>query len=346
MHMAFAPALARPALRDANLGFDPLAAATDLAASLAGSALRRERAGRHAARAGDCAGDWMRASNLLALPVAREHGGAGASWRTVCDVVRTVARADGALARLLALHHLQIATVQLYAGPRQCSRLLADGVAEDRLWGDAVHLTDRTLVATPVAGGYLLNGTRSHVAGAVEADWLAISAWDPLARAPLVAVLPTGQPGVGVLAPAPRIEPQHPDTGTVRFDNVLLPEENVLHSAVHPAGRLASRFDALRAHLAQLLLANVALGIAEGDIGGKVGNTAGSDGPLAQAQVLNDAAAAMLDAAMLDAVLAHDGGFARGKADGLATLVDEASALAQHAAGGLHSRRSGPVAYS
>jgi alkylation response protein AidB-like acyl-CoA dehydrogenase len=248
MHLAFPPARSRSHAAhtfDAYAAFDPLAAAADLAASLNGARARQQRTATPAVREGD----WIRASNLLALSIPREHGGGGASWQTVVDALRIVARADGGVARALGMHHLQIATIQLHANPHRRHRLLAASAVEDLIWGDAVEPLDRALVATPVAGGYLLHGTRQLAPGGGDADWLTVSAWDPLARAPLVAVLPTGQPGVGVGA----------DGATVRFDTVLLPEDNVLQAA---AQRAAVR-TALRAQVAALLGAALVLGKAE-----------------------------------------------------------------------------------
>ena len=114
MHLALHPV---PASSDGDAHpapapdpYDPIAAAHDLAAR-----------GRQ----------WIRASSLLALPVPREYGGPGASWKTIGDVVRIVARADGALAHRLGLHHLQIAGIRLTGNARQQRRELMTKIDDE-----------------------------------------------------------------------------------------------------------------------------------------------------------------------------------------------------------------------
>jgi alkylation response protein AidB-like acyl-CoA dehydrogenase len=351
MDLAFPSAQAAAPTTDGGAAFDPLAAAATLAARLAQTAVERDRAGGHAARERE----WIRASNLLALAVPREFGGHGASWSTALDVVRIVARADSALAHLLGFHYLQLAGIRLLGNARQRQRLLADSVVEDRFWGNATNPLDRRLVATPTAGGYVLNGIKSYASGAVGSDWLTISAWDPLAQAPLVAVLPTGQPGVTVQADWDAFGQRQTDSGNVRFADVLLPQENVLQ----PAGQAPALRATLRTQVAQLVLANLYLGIAEGALEAARGYVrdeaspwfasspevvAAADDPYVQhrfgqfwvlvrpAQALADAAAARLDAefargASLDAA-------ERGQ---VAVAVAEAKVLAHRAAIGIGS---------
>lgn len=167
--------------------FDAIAAAGELAQRLSETAVERDRAGGHAGPEREL----IRASGLLALSVPRAYGGPGADWATVLRTVRIVAGADSALAHLLGFHHLQLAGLQLYGNPAQQRRLLAATIEERIFWGNALNPLDKRLVATPTAGGYLLNGTKSFASGSVGSDWLTISAWNPLAGAALIAVLPT-----------------------------------------------------------------------------------------------------------------------------------------------------------
>jgi len=245
-----------PATADAHEAFDPLAAAHELAARLAETAVERDRAGGHAGPEREL----IRASGLLALSVPRSHGGLGADWRTVLQTVRIVARADSALAHLLGFHHLQLAGIQLYGSAAQQRRLLGAGIAERSFWGNALNPLDKRLVATPTAGGYLLNGVKSFASGSVGSDWLTISAWDPLANGALIAVLPTRQPGIEVQPDWDAFGQRQTDSGNVRFDGVLLPDDLVLQGPTQaPTPR-----STLRSQVAQLVMANLYLGLAEG----------------------------------------------------------------------------------
>ena len=251
MHLAFPPAPTQ---------FDPLAAAEALAERLAATAVERDRLGGHAAEERE----WIRASGLLALSVPAEFGGLGADWPTVYEAVRILARADSALAHLLGFHHLQLAGIQLYGTAQQQRRLLTGTIAGNAFWGNALNPLDKRLVGVPSAGGYLLNGIKSFASGSVGADWLTISAWDPLAAAPLIAVLPTRQPGIEVQADWDAFGQRQTDSGNVRFNNVKLTDDLVLQ----PAGRagianLAPQAT-LRSQVAQLVMTNLYLGLAEG----------------------------------------------------------------------------------
>jgi len=247
MHLAFPAAPA---------GFDPLAAAHDLAARLASSAVERDRAGGHAAQERE----WIRDSGLLLLSIPTEYGGLGAAWPTVYQTVRILARADSALAHLLGFHHLQLAGLRLYGSSQQQRRLYTETVAGRAFWGNALNPLDKRLVAVPSAGGYLLNGTKSFASGAIGSDWLTVSGWDPLAGAALIGVLPTRQRGIELQADWDAFGQRQTDSGNVRFDNVALPDDLVLQ----PAGRAPTPQSTLRSQVAQLVMANLYLGIAEG----------------------------------------------------------------------------------
>jgi len=260
MHLAFPTpaATAHEAGPEApfDAGFDPLGAAHALAERFAATAVERDRLGGHAAAEREA----IRASGLLALSVPREYGGIGAAWPTIYQVVRIVARADSALAHLLGFHYLQLAGLSLYGSAAQQRRLFGETIAGRTFWGNALNPLDKRLVGVPSAGGYLLNGIKSFASGSIGSDWLTVSAWDPLANAPLIAVLPTRQPGIAVQADWDAFGQRQTDSGNVRFDNVTLPDDLVLQ----PASRAPTAQTTLRSQVAQLVMANLYLGLAEG----------------------------------------------------------------------------------
>lgn len=342
LHAAGSPAH-DAALPDA---FDPIAAATDLAARLQDTAVERDRAGGHAARERS----WIRESGLLAMSVPREYGGRGAPWTDIYQTVRIVARADSALAHLIGFHHLQVAGLVLYGNVQQQRRLLTETIASNVFWGNALNPLDKRLVATPTAGGYLLDGIKSFASGSVGADWLTISAWDTLAQAALIAVVPARQSGIDVRADWDAFGQRQTDSGNVHFGGVLLPEADVLQ----PAGRAATPQTTLRSQIAQLTMVNLYLGLAEGALAAARGYlrdearpwlasspevAAATDDPYVQhrfggfhlmvrpAQALADAAAVALD----DAFRRGAGLSARERGQ-VAIAVAEAKVLAHRAA--------------
>lgn len=227
-----------------------------LAARLAESAVARDAAGGHAAEQRE----WIRASGLLALTVPREHGGQGGEWPVFYRVVRILAREDSALAHVFAFHHLQLATVLLYGDAAQRERLLRETVTHDLFWGNAFNRLEQRTVATRGPAGWRIAGSKGYCSGSVGSDRLMITAWHAESDSFLVGVLPTAAPGITVRTDWDAFGQRQTDSGTVVFDDVLLPDADTLQ----PPGAALSVQATLRPQISQLILANLYLGIAEG----------------------------------------------------------------------------------
>ncbi|MEW6372546.1 MAG: acyl-CoA dehydrogenase family protein [Pseudomonadota bacterium] len=235
---------------------DPLALAERLAQQFAATAVERDRLGGHAAHEREL----IRQSGLLTLSAPREFGGQGGSWDTVMQVVRKLATADSALAHLYGFHHLQLAGIRLYGTAVQQRNLLTATVEQGLFWGNALNPLDKRTRARAVPAGFVLDGVKSFASGSVGSDWLTISAWDDAAGAALIAALPTAQPGVTVEADWDAFGQRQTDSGTVRFEEVYLPAALVLQAP----GQAATAQATLRSQVAQLIMANLYLGIAIG----------------------------------------------------------------------------------
>ena len=235
---------------------DPLAVAAELAARLAASANARDRTGGHPAQERE----WIRDSGLLTLSIPREHGGQGADWETVYQVIRLLARADSALAHLLGFHYLQLAGIQLYGSAQQQRRFLSLTVEKRLFWGNALNPLDRRTIATEADYGFVLNGVKSFASGSVGSDWLTISAWHEASQSALIGIVPTRQEGVQVQADWDAFGQRQTDSGNVHFNQVDLPSAQVLQApGVTPTAQAT-----LRSQIAQLIMANLYLGIGEG----------------------------------------------------------------------------------
>lgn len=235
---------------------DPLRIAHALAARLATTAVARDQAGGHAAQERA----WIRDSGLLTLSIPTEFGGAGASWETVYAVIRILARADSALAHVFGFHHLQLAGITLYGSEEQQRRLLTATVRDQLFWGNALNPLDKRTSATAHADGFTLDGIKSFSSGSVGADWLTVSAWDETAGAALIGVLPATAAGVEVQPDWDAFGQRQTDSGNVRFNGVHLPRELVLQAP----GQVPSPQATLRSQVAQLIMTNLYLGIAQG----------------------------------------------------------------------------------
>ena len=235
---------------------DALRVAGDLAKRLATTAVARDRAGGHAAEERA----WIRESGLLSLSIPAEFGGSGASWQTVYAVIRILAQADSALAHVFGFHYLQLASLTLYGTPDQERSLMTETVRSRLFWGNALNPLDRRTVATPHRNGFTLDGIKSFSSGSVGADWLTVSGWDTAAGAAVIGVLPATATGVKVQADWDAFGQRQTDSGNVLFDAVHLPRELVLQMPGQPATPRTT----LRTQVAQLIMTNLYLGIAQG----------------------------------------------------------------------------------
>jgi alkylation response protein AidB-like acyl-CoA dehydrogenase len=197
---------------------------------------------------------------LLALSIPSEFGGLGASWPTFYRVLRRLAQADSALAHVFAFHHLQLAGVLLYGNAEQQERLFGQTLAQRWFWGNALNPLDKRLAAADSPSGYRLDGVKSFASGSVGSDMLTVSAWHTPTHSPLIAVLPTRADGITVHADWDAFGQRQTDSGTVSFEAVTLPQADVLQRpGITPSPRAT-----LRSQIAQLIMANLYLGIAQG----------------------------------------------------------------------------------
>lgn len=233
----------------------PLAIADEVARVLAETAVARDRAGGSALRERSV----LRASGLLAASIPSAHGGWGASWQDTLAIVRRIARADGSLAHLLGFHHLLVATVRLFGRPEQWLHAYAGTIRHGWFWGNALNPRDpRTAFHRAGDGSWRLTGTKSFCSGARDSNILVVSG--QLDGTLLVAAIPTDRPGIRVLDDWDNFGQRQTDSGTVELEDVLVRDDEILRDP----GPLATPFAALRPLLAQLVLVDVYLGIAEG----------------------------------------------------------------------------------
>ncbi|HWL89337.1 MAG TPA: acyl-CoA dehydrogenase family protein [Polyangiaceae bacterium] len=235
---------------------DPLAVASALAAELTKTAVERDRKGGTPKAERDA----LRASGLLALTVPSELGGGGTDWATALRVVRTIAQADGSLAHVYGFQHLLLATVRLFGTPVQFESLARETVERRWFWGNALNPLDPRAVLARDGADFVLRGEKSFCSGARDADVLVVSALDDATRKLVVAAIPADRAGIDARDDWDNMGQRQTDSGSVLFDGVLVRASEILSEP----GPLGSTFATLRPLIAQLTLANVYLGIAEG----------------------------------------------------------------------------------
>lgn len=128
-------------------------------------------------------------------------------------------------------------------------------------WGNALNPLDKRTSATPDAAvGFLVNGRKSFCSGATDSDMLIVSAIHSGDQKFMVAAIPSDRPGIRIHDDWDSIGQRQTDSGTVEFDAVPVGHDEFLRTP----GPLGSIRASLRSCIAQLILSNIFLGLAEG----------------------------------------------------------------------------------
>jgi alkylation response protein AidB-like acyl-CoA dehydrogenase len=249
-------AIDTPAVQSALRDADIHSVLDKLVTQLAKTAVLRDQQGGHALPEREA----IRASGLLHLSTPRDWGGLGLPWSSVYQVVRRLAQVDSALAHVFAFHHLQVASVRLFGTAVQAERLLKETVAGNLFWGNALNPLDKRTLATETPSGFVLHGDKSYCSGSVGSDRLVASGWHEASQSMGVVAIPTDRAGITVVADWDAFGQRQTDSGTVRFEQVQVSHDEVL---TRP-GTVASPQRTLRTQVAQLVLTNLYVGIAQG----------------------------------------------------------------------------------
>lgn len=205
--------------------------------------------------------DDIRRSGLLRLSIPQSLGGLGGRWSLVLSAVRQLARADSSLAHLFAFHHLMLATVQLFGQPAQWQPWLRHTAQRDWFWGNALNPLDRRTTWRRTPHGLEFSGMKSFCSGALDSQMLVVSAVDESdASRMLVAAVPTSRSGIHLMQDWDNIGQRQTDSGSVYFDRLRVEDDELL---LDP-GPLSTPLACMRPLLAQAILANIYVGIAEG----------------------------------------------------------------------------------
>lgn len=204
--------------------------------------------------------DLVRDSGLLGLSTPRELGGLEAPWPVTLRVVRQLARVDGSVAHVFGFHHLLLTTVRLFGSTAQFRAWAAESVRKRWFWGNALNPLDKRTTLTWKNDVGFISGDKSFCSGALDSDRLVVSALEAQTQKLLIGVVPTNRQGITLFDDWDNMGQRQTDSGSARFEDVQIERGELL---IDP-GPLSTPFSTLRPLLAQLVLCNVYLGIAEG----------------------------------------------------------------------------------
>ena len=221
------------------------------------TAAQRDRAGGHAAAEKSL----LRDADVLRLAIPAQFGGHGLAWPDIYQYVRALARVDSALAHVFAFHHLQVATVMMFGKQEQQAAWLSRTVDERGWWGNALNPRDTRLQAQAQShGGYLLNGSKGFCSGTKGSSFLTVSGCVAGEKQPVLGLLATDTAGITVHDDWNPMGQRQTDSGSVSFCEVSLPASQVMRDVQDPS----TPWHSLRTCLAQLVLVNLFVGIAQG----------------------------------------------------------------------------------
>jgi len=235
---------------------EAFASAERIARWLETSAIERDRAGGTAKVERDA----LRESGLLALSIPTGYGGQGASFSEVFGIVRRIARIDPSLAHLFGFHHLLLATVRLFGNREQWERAYREAATGRLFWGNALNPLDRGTSLVIRTGALFFEGRKSFCSGALDSDRLIVSAHEQDTGKLVIAAIPSDRAGITYNHDWDNIGQRQTDSGSIELASVSVELSELLTEP----GPLSSPFASLRPCIAQLSLANVYLGIAEG----------------------------------------------------------------------------------
>jgi alkylation response protein AidB-like acyl-CoA dehydrogenase len=204
--------------------------------------------------------DLLRESGLLSLLVPRELGGWGESWSTITQVVRRLAQVDGSVAHVFGFQHLLLATLQLFAASEQWRPWFSETAKERWFWGNALNPLDPRTTLHWRGDKGVVHGDKSFCSGALDSDMLVASALDDSTGKLAIFAVPTQRAGIQLREDWDAMGQRQTDSGSARFEQV----EVSRHELLATPGPLGSTFASLRPCIAQLTLANIYLGIAQG----------------------------------------------------------------------------------
>lgn len=214
----------------------PVASGSDrlaqLLADIGAGALERERTGERPFAAIDL----VRKERLGALRVPSEDGGGGASLRDLFSVVIALATVDVNVAHILRGHFAHVEE-RLRLGADERRRVI-DLALSGKIVGNASTELGSTTVGeftwqtriTRDSNGFRLNGTKYFTTGTLYADYAEVMASDEHGATVLLLV-PTDRAGVTVVDDWDGMGQRATGTGTARFEDVAVTEEEILRFA-------------------------------------------------------------------------------------------------------------------
>ena len=172
-------------------------------------------------------------TGLLGITVPAAFGGAEVSTRTVAEVVRLIATADGSIAQMLHPHFTALEMIRLSGTPAQQRLFFAEALAGARFGNANAELGTkaagdiRTRLLHSPDGGFTVDGTKAYTTGSYSADWIPVTVRDPAGNRASALVLRDAE-GVEVVDDWSGIGQRTTASGTTTLTGVRVFEQHVI----------------------------------------------------------------------------------------------------------------------
>lgn len=202
----------------------------------------------------------LRESGLLSLVIPKKYGGIGATWPEAVKVVRELCKADGSIGQLFATHLTLTIAGHASGTPEQKERFYRETARNNWFWANAATVRDTRLKIALEGDKFRVNGVKGFGTGVAVADMRLFSAFQEGVAVPVFFVIPKDREGVISNNDWNNMGQRRTDSGSLRFDNVLVRKDEILGPPSPPD----SAFPTIVVLFDQLMKTQIYLGIAQG----------------------------------------------------------------------------------
>ncbi|KAA8647103.1 hypothetical protein EYZ11_010286 [Aspergillus tanneri] len=178
-------------------------------------------------------------AGFLGVTANEEYGGLGMGYQAHCIVMEEISRASGSIALSYAAHsQLCVNQISLNGSPEQKERILPGLLSGDKIGALAMseHSAGSDVVsmkttAKAVDGGYLLNGTKMWITNGPDADFIVVYAKtepEKGSKGITAFIVEKTFDGFSCARKLDKLGMRGSNTGELIFDNVFVPQANVL----------------------------------------------------------------------------------------------------------------------
>jgi isovaleryl-CoA dehydrogenase len=178
-------------------------------------------------------------AGFLGITADEDVGGLGMGYQAHCVVMEEISRASGSIGLSYAAHsQLCVNQMQLNGSPEQKQKYLPGLIAGTSVGGLAMSesgsgsdVVSMRTSAKKVDGGYLINGSKMWITNGPDADVIVVYAKtepEKGSKGITAFLVDTKTEGFSCARKLDKMGMRGSNTGELMFDNVFVPEENIL----------------------------------------------------------------------------------------------------------------------